>query len=81
MEILSPYLNAISKVRLVLLMETSPLSNKYHQVQFTPEQFKSFTAFIQSIHPKCEHGNVVINLCDEEISLPENLEDFYLPHA
>ncbi len=71
------------KTRLVVFLETEPLSNKYSQVSFTRDQFIKLSQAISTLFPHVVspgHVHPVINLevsKKDPIALPENLSDWY----
>lgn len=50
------------RTRLVLLMEKSPLSDEYRQVQLTQAQFNTVTDLLFRILPAAGKGQVVVSV-------------------
>ena len=44
-------LRELYKTRVIVLLESEPLSNKYRQIVFTHVQFQLFVAFMNSLFP------------------------------
>ncbi len=70
----------LNVVRMFIYMETESFSNKYHQILFTPEQYKKLSLYMyQEImnnhdtskcgHPGCDGKSFEVG--DEIITLPD----------
>ena len=47
----SPYLDDLNTIRMIVLIECQPLSNTYHQMKFTLEQYDAISRFIYESFP------------------------------
>lgn len=70
----------LNTVRMVVLMEEEPFSNKYNQVIVDKEQYKALSAFLYDLvavkredhecgNPKCDGRSFEVS--DESITLPD----------
>lgn len=79
----STYLRELNKNRIVILLETVPLSNKYRQVVLTPAQLKQFTGLLHQFieHRPLRDGRMGIYfvISENEIELPPEIKDAYTP--
>lgn len=69
------FYDVLYEQRLLVFVEVSPQSNKYHQVVFTKPQFKKLSVQLARIFPTVKYpdGYKVINLNEskEEYRLPD----------
>lgn len=74
-------LRALYNVRLVVLVEEHPQSNRYLQFKFTKEQFDIISDTLSSLYPiENTKGNTEIrkfSFVDKIVVLPEHIQDFY----
>lgn len=70
--------------RMVILLETKPLTNQYEQIEFTQEQYKEFSDFLWSKLPKVhdpdtlkEYGRFTVREREMPIVLPDNIQSWY----
>jgi len=68
-------------LRLVVLLETAPGSNEYHQFEFAEEEFKKVSLCIADINisEKKENGDMIClhNFRDAKYQLPDTIETWY----
>jgi len=77
-------LRELYKTRVIVFLETEPLSNKYRRVVFNQTQFQLFVRFLTSMFATKgpatpgQPTSVDIKICKDEgfISLPENVSDY-----
>lgn len=70
----SDFMKQFNSIRLLILMESAPLSNKYRQVLLDWDQFKAISDKIASLFPgNCNCPNKCVNLKvgDDDIKLPD----------
>lgn len=78
-------LNEVYKIRMIVLLETNPQSNKYHQIMLDKKQFGSVSKVIADSFPKeeghkCDNphcAGVEIKYSDKEVVLPDNIQDIH----
>lgn len=71
----SEYANNMHEVRVIVLLETKPLSDTYMQMEFTKEQFKEISQCIQNTWIRRIHsvsGGMVVKCKDHEIPIKIN---------
>ncbi len=69
----------IYEIRVVIMIETFPQSNKYAQMKLSKEQFKSVSDYISSLLPKTSNGLIALNVSDDIVAeLPDSLCTYYL---
>ena len=77
-------LRELYKTRVIVLLESEPLSNKYRQIVFTHVQFQLFVAFMNSLFPihkgptmpgQPTFIDIAVSRDPNLISLPENIQD------
>ncbi len=72
----SEYQHNFNEVRVIVLLETKPMSNTYMQMEFTKEQFKEISKCIYSTWQRrienLKNDKVIIKCKDIEI--PINIE-------
>lgn len=66
---LSPYQDKIDIIRLVLLVEIEPLSNRYEQIALTEQQYLKVLDLLESFYGENDDINLQTN--DGIIVLPE----------
>lgn len=69
------------KIRMVILLETTPLSNKYQQIRLTQRQFKIISDALYTMQGGVpgRTDTVSFNVRDGIITLPDDLQDFVWP--
>lgn len=70
----SIYQHELGRVRMIVLMELEPFSNKYAQVLVNKEQFVSVMNGVNAAFLR-ENGSIGIRLGNVTIKLPEDLSD------
>jgi len=64
--------------RMVLMLETSPQSGLFRQIQLTQDQFKKISDSIYFSLGGDTQGNFIqMTVTDKAIKLPDTLQDFY----
>jgi len=68
----------IYEIRVIILVETFPQSNKYVQIRLSQDQFKSISDHINSLLPKTPNGLMALNVSDNIVAeLPDSLRTHY----
>lgn len=76
---------ALYTLRMIVLIEEEPQSNKYHQIMFNPKQYNDLSVYIQNFFPKnkdhkCDNPHCAgrdIVCSEKEIKLPDNIQDIH----
>ena len=86
MKLTQEQINEIFGIRLILLLEDEPQSNRYRQIKLNPAQFKQLSDFVGKTVAsgevssedgllRADYSNILIEPPIE--NLPEELRDFY----
>lgn len=66
------------EIRVVILVEFSPQSNKYVQLKLSKEHFKSISDHINSLLPKTPTGLMALDVSDTIVTeLPDTICTYY----
>ena len=58
-------------LRMPIFMEIDSFSNRYHQINFTKEEYKKITAFLYTEIMKTDKDGKYFDCSDDEIVLPD----------
>lgn len=75
MSVESPYTKEFAVLRIVVLIEDAPFSNKYHQVALTMQQLNSIMNTMYAILPT-NGQNMRFKMLNTEIKLPDETQSF-----
>lgn len=64
-------------VRMVILMESEPQSNRYNQIRFLPEQFIHVSDAIVECFERYKHEAGIPVDHTRYIKLPDDIQDYY----
>lgn len=56
----SPFLNEMEKTRMILMLESEPLSDMFRQIMLTPEQFRAISDLLFHMMPKHPAGGILM---------------------
>lgn len=64
-------------VRLVVMLEDEPQSNRYHQVILNPEQFRMLSLFLDGMFRNHQGPGSIIPTGDRPMILRDEIRDYY----
>lgn len=67
----SPYTTDVTTSRVLVFVESEPVSNRYSQFELTEEQYLSLLKHLELYCPHVEEGEFLVPLKEVEITLPD----------